>query len=493
MRNGVERLFVVSNRVAQPGEVQTGGLATALQTVLREQRGVWMGWSGEHGEGPARVQIGDGIRYCTLDIPKPEFDSYYHHFSNRTLWPLFHYRVDLMDYQRDAYEGYRNVNRRFARALARELGPTDVVWVHDYHLIPLAHEMRKLGLSQRIGFFLHIPMPSWDVLSMLPGHEELLGFLTEYDLVGLQTDGDTENLRHSLQAIGRDQLPCELATFPIGIDADAVARAAAAPAAASAASGLRASLSGKRLAIGVDRLDYSKGLPDRFRAFSRHLERTGTRQALTYLQIAPPTRSAVPEYQSLRKELEGLAGHINGLYSRPDWTPIRYVNRSYPHHVLTGFYRSADLALVTPLRDGMNLVAKEYVASQDASNPGVLILSRLAGAADGLPEALLVNPHDVDDVASAIDTAMSMSVTERRQRWEAMMDSLRLNNINRWASDFLNRLRGLAYNKDAAAEMRVAKDGAILEPQRPSPVGTYAFLREAPDPGLWNYPFGRYL
>lgn len=457
------RLFVVSNRVAQPGDVQTGGLATALQTVLREHHGVWMGWSGRHGEGPPHIHTGDGVRYCTLDIPKSEFNAYYHHFANRTLWPLFHYRVDLVDYQREAYEGYREVNKRFARALAQELGPDDTVWIHDYHLIPLAHEMRKLGLGQRIGFFLHIPMPSWDVLSMLPGHEELLGFLTECDLVGLQTEGDTENLRHSLAAIGKKQVRCELATFPIGIDAQMVAQVAAAPAAISAAIGLRASLSGKRLAIGVDRLDYSKGLPERFRAFARHLERNGERgerhEPLTYLQIAPPTRAAVPEYQTLRKELEGLAGHINGLHSRPDWTPIRYVNRSYPHHVLTGFYRAADLALVTPLRDGMNLVAKEYVAAQDPLSPGVLVLSRLTGAAEGMPEALLVNPHDVDDVASAIDTAVAMPLSERRQRWEAMMAKLKLHDINRWASDFLERLRE-----------PVGSGGE--SPGRPSPAGT---------------------
>ena len=440
------RLFVVSNRVAQPGGVQTGGLATALQSVLREQRGVWVGWSGRYGEGPPHVHIGDGIRYCTLDIPEPEFNAYYHHFANRTLWPLFHYRVDLVDYQREAYEGYRNVNKRFARALAQELAPDDVVWIHDYHLIPLAHEMRKLGLGQRIGFFLHIPMPSWDVLSMLPGHEELLGFLTECDLVGLQTEGDMENLRRSLKEIGKKQLRCELAVFPVGIDAGAVAQVASAPVAISAANELRASLSGKRLAIGVDRLDYSKGLPERFRAFARHLERTDARrEPLTYLQIAPPTRVAVPEYQTLRKELEGLAGHINGLHSRPDWTPVRYVNHIYPHSVLTGFYRAADLALVTPLRDGMNLVAKEYVASQQASDPGVLVLSRLAGAADTMPEALLVNPHDVDDVASAIDTAVSMPASERRQRWEAMMDNLRRHDIKRWASDFLEHLRRSAH------------------------------------------------
>ena len=474
------RLFVVSNRVAQPGGMQIGGLATALQTVLREQRGVWVGWSGKYGEGPPHIHIGEGIRYCTLDIPKPDFNAYYHHFANRTLWPLFHYRVDLVDYRREAYEGYRDVNKRFAHALAQELRPDDVVWVHDYHLIPLAHEMRKLGLAQRIGFFLHIPMPSWDVLSMLPGHEELLGLLADYDLVGLQTVGDMENLRGYLQAIGKNHTPCELATFPIGIDAQAVAQAAAAPAATSAADELKASLSGKRLAIGVDRLDYSKGLPERFRAFARHLEhRKARREPLTYLQIAPTTREAVPEYQTLRKELEGLAGHINGLHARPDWTPIRYVNHSYPHSVLTGFYRAADLALVTPLRDGMNLVAKEYIASQDPADPGVLVLSRMAGAADAMPEALLVNPHDVDDVANAIDTAVSMPASERRQRWEAMMDNLRRHDIKRWASDFLERLRQPAHGGGQAGGSAVDAQPTAREDDAPPRKLALASIGEA--------------
>jgi trehalose 6-phosphate synthase len=457
----VGRLFVVSNRVAHPGDIQTGGLATALQAVLRERRGVWVGWSGKFGEGPPHIHIGDGIRYCTLDIPKPEFNAYYHHFANRTLWPLFHYRVDLVDYQREAYAGYRDVNKRFARVLAQELGRDDVVWVHDYHLIPLAHELRKLGLTQRIGFFLHIPMPSCDVLSMLPGHEELFGFLAEFDLVGLQTTGDTENLRRYFEATGNGQARCELATFPIGIDAEAVAQTAAAPSAISAADELRGSLSGKRLAIGVDRLDYSKGLPERFRAFARYLEKTqARREPLTYLQIAPTTREAVPEYQALRKELEGLAGHINGVHGGPGWTPIRYVNHSYPHSILTGFYRAAELALVTPLRDGMNLVAKEFIAAQEPSDPGVLVLSRLAGAAEALPEALLVNPHDMDEVAGAIDAAVSMPVAERRERWEAMMETLRRHDIKRWASDFLGRLHEPGLGAELAGTVGAAQSSS---------------------------------
>ncbi|WP_425605365.1 alpha,alpha-trehalose-phosphate synthase (UDP-forming) [Pseudoxanthomonas putridarboris] len=435
------RLFVVSNRVAHPGDVQVGGLATALRAVLRQQRGVWMGWSGAFGEGPPHVHIGDGIRYHTIDIPEQEFDAYYHQFANRTLWPLLHYRVDLMHYEREAHEGYLKVNARFAEELARELRGDDRVWVHDYHLIPLAHALRRRGVGQRMGFFLHIPWPSWDVLSMLPGHRELLMQLAEYDLVGLQTQADVDNLRRCFEGIGLDAPRCALDAFPIGIDTEAVAHAAAAPKALEAARELRRSLSGRKLAIGVDRLDYSKGLPERFRALARHLERDGHQQPeLTYLQIAPPTREVVPEYQALRDELERLAGHINGRHARPDWTPIRYINHSYPHAMLTGFYRAADLALVTPLRDGMNLVAKEYVAAQDPSDPGVLVLSHFAGAANELCEALLVNPHDIEETADGLRLAVAMPRHERQERWAAMMERLRENGIHAWTARFLQRL-----------------------------------------------------
>lgn len=437
------RLFVISNRVAQPGDVPTGGLANALHAMLREHRGVWMGWSGTLDDAAqAHVHIGDSIRYCTLDLPAAEFDAYYHRFANRTLWPLLHYRVDLVEYEREAYDGYLAVNRRFAETIAREVRGDDVIWVHDYHLVPLARELRSLGVSQRIGFFLHIPMPSWDVLSMMPGHDALLPQLADYDVVGLQTESDAEHLRQYFAMSGIDASRCEVKAFPIGIDADAVARTAAAAPAAQAARDLHASLGGRRLAIGVDRLDYSKGLPERFRAFERHLERRpANSDPLTYLQIAPPTREAVPEYQALRRELEGLAGHINGLHARPDWTPLRYVNHSYPHSLLTGMYRAADMALVTPMRDGMNLVAKEYVASQSPLDPGVLVLSRFAGAAAELGEALLVNPHDIDEVADAIGAAACMPRAERRERWDAMMAHLRGHGIGAWAEDFLTALR----------------------------------------------------
>ncbi len=438
----MSRLFVVSNRVAYPGAVHAGGLAVALHGVLRQRRGVWFGWSGSFGEAPPRVQIGDGIRFCLLDVPQHEFEGYYHGFANRALWPLLHYRVDLIHFDRGEYARYLAVNDRFADALARELRGDDEVWIHDYHLIPLARALRARGIRQRIGFFLHIPLPSPDVLYMLPDHLDVFSALACYDLVGVQTEADAENLRQYFAHMGVDAASCEVAAFPIGIDVDQVARSAVSVRGREAVTALRQSLSDRRLAIGVDRLDYSKGLPERFHAFGRYLdEHPHAPDNLTYLQIAPPSREDVPEYRALRDELERVAGHINGRHARPDWTPLRYVNQCYPHDVLAGFYRTADIGLVTPLRDGMNLVAKEYVAAQDPADPGVLVLSRFAGAAHALPEALLVNPHDTEEMADSIALARSMPLGERRARWSTMLDTLRRNDITAWARDFLGHLR----------------------------------------------------
>jgi trehalose 6-phosphate synthase len=438
----VSRLFVVSNRVALPGAVRAGGLAVALHGVLKERRGVWFGWSGEFGDGPSRVQIGDGIRFCLLDVPEDEFEGYYHGFANRALWPLLHYRVDLIHFDRSEYAHYLAVNDRFADALARELRSNDEVWVHDYHFIPLAAAMRARGLGQRIGFFLHIPLPSWDVLCMLPDHREIFSTLSRYDLVGVQTQADADNLRRYFEAVGIDARGCTIEAFPIGIDAAQVARDAVSARGCEAVAALRRSLEDRRLAIGVDRLDYSKGLPERFQAFGAYLDaHPDDVGRLTYLQIAPPSREDVPEYRDLREQLERFAGHINGRLARPDWTPIRYVNHCYPHDVLAGFYRAADVALVTPLRDGMNLVAKEYVAAQDPRDPGVLILSRFAGAAHQLQDALLVNPHDIDEMADAIARARSMPRAEREARWSSMYEALRQSSIGAWADGFLARLQ----------------------------------------------------
>ncbi|MDV3467812.1 alpha,alpha-trehalose-phosphate synthase (UDP-forming) [Stenotrophomonas sp. C3(2023)] len=452
----MSRLVVVSNRVAVPGEQRAGGLAVGLQAALEERGGVWFGWSGKsvRDESGALHEQRDGdIQFVTMDLNKRDVDGYYNGFANRTLWPLLHFRLDLVDYDRGTRETYHRVNALFADKLAPLLREDDIVWIHDYHLIPLGALLRERGIGCRIGFFLHVPMPSADLLQAMPDHLRLLSSLYAYDLVGFQTQRDTDRFQTYLRLFGggrvlpdgRLQAPdgrhFRAATFPIGIDTARIAAQAKAAANKSAVKDLRASLRDRQLAIGVDRLDYSKGLPERFQGFERYLDRHPDQHgSLTYLQIAPVSRGDVTEYRQLRTQLEQIAGHINGGHAAPDWTPLRYVNQNFSHATLTGFYRAAAVGLVTPLRDGMNLVAKEYVASQDPDNPGVLVLSLLAGAADELKQALLVNPHDLDGVADAIATASTMSLKRRQERWHAMMEHLHRFDINHWRRSFLGTL-----------------------------------------------------
>lgn len=450
------RLVVVSNRVALPGKTSTGGLASAMLAALQERGGLWFGWSGKiSASEKLHRSSDDAIDYATLDLSRKDHDEFYAGFANRTLWPLFHYRADMVDYQRSHLDGYIRVNRLFADHLARLLEPDDIIWVHDYHLIPLAAMLRKLGVKNRIGFFLHTPLPAAALLIALPKHRELLETLASYDLVGLHTARDLRALEdYFLHEIGGAMRPggrlraangrsFRAGVFPISIDTALVAQAAAEAGSLDEVKQLRASMDKRALIIGVDRLDYSKGLPERFNAYAHLLERAPElHRQITFLQIAPTSRSTVPEYRQIRRDLERSAGHINGMYAAPDWVPIRYVNQSFPHSVLTGFYRAARVGLITPLRDGMNLVAKEYIASQDPKNPGVLVLSRFAGAAFELPDALLVNPADTAEVADALERALKMSLKERTQRWRAMMNVLEKNDITAWRNSFLNALAG---------------------------------------------------
>ncbi|GAB3363254.1 alpha,alpha-trehalose-phosphate synthase (UDP-forming) [Lysobacter rhizosphaerae] len=452
----MSRLVMVSNRVALPGESRAGGLAIALKAAMEESGGLWFGWSGRiAAESGHMHEIDAGnVRYITVDLSEQDRDDYYNGFANRTLWPLLHFRMDLVDYRREMYAGYLRVNALFAERLAPLLDEDDVVWVHDYHLIPLAQLLRERGARCRLGFFLHVPMPSSDLLAALPDHSRLFEGLSAYDLVGFQTERDLERFQDYVRLFGRGRVvehgvletaggrQLHAGAFPISIDTNQISTLAAKAVGKASVKRLAASMSGRSLAIGVDRLDYSKGLPERFRAFERYLQRhPEQRGRLTYLQIAPVSRDTLPEYRTLRRELEQLAGHINGTRADADWTPVRYVNRNYPHASLTGFLRLARVALVTPLRDGMNLVAKEFVAAQDAEDPGVLVLSSFAGAARELTQALLVNPYDLDGVADAIAIAVAMPLEERRERWQAMMRRLRHHDITAWRQHFLATLR----------------------------------------------------
>jgi trehalose 6-phosphate synthase len=455
----VSRLVVVSNRVALPGENRAGGLATGLLAALSERGGLWFGWSGRsvNVDSGALHEAQDGpIRYLTMDLSKNDLESYYNGFSNRALWPLLHFRLDLVDYDRRKREGYWKVNRLFADTLAPLLRDDDTVWIHDYHLIPLAALLRERGIACRIGFFLHVPVPSADLIQALPDHRSLFSALYSYDLLGFQTRRDVDRFQSYVRLFGGGTLidsdwikapdgrRVRTSAFPIGIDTEHIARQARSAASNKPVRDLRQSLQHRKLAIGVDRLDYSKGLPERFHGFERYLQRYPQQKGdMTFLQIAPVSRGSVNEYRKLRGDLERLAGHINGGHAEADWTPLRYVNQNYAHSTLTGFYRQAAVGLVTPLRDGMNLVAKEYIAAQAPDNPGMLVLSLLAGAADELKQALLVNPHDLDGVADAIATAANMPLAERIERWRAMMEHLRTHDIHRWRRDYLLALEGV--------------------------------------------------
>ena len=448
------RLVVISNRIALPGQTSTGGLASAMQAALQERGGLWFGWSGKVSSEKKLKRVShESIDYATFDLSRQDHDEFYAGFANRTLWPLLHYRLDMVDYQRSHLDGYMRTNALFADHLVKLLKPDDIVWVHDYHLIPMASMLRKRGVKNRIGFFLHTPLPPAALLIVLPKHRDLFETLASYDLVGLQTARDLRALEDyfvheiggTMRTGGRlraaDGRSFRAGVFPISIDTPLVAQTAKDAESLEEIKQLKNSLEGRALIIGVDRLDYSKGLPERFNGYALLLERAPElHREITFLQIAPTSRGVVPQYRQIRRDLERSDGHINGMYAAPDWVPIRYVNQSFPHSVLTGYYRTARVGLVTPLRDGMNLVAKEYVASQDPKNPGVLVLSRFAGAAFELPDALLINPADATEVADAVERALKMPLKERRRRWRAMMDVLEQHDLTMWRNSFIKAL-----------------------------------------------------
>ena len=455
----MSRLIVVSNRVPLPdkhGAAPAGGLAVALQAALKERGGIWLGWSGKTAaaDDPGELQAMDrgNIRYLLTDLTERDLEEYYQGFANRVLWPICHYRLDLAEYGRREMAGYFRVNRFFAERLAPLVRPDDVIWVHDYHLIPLAAELRKLGIANRIGFFLHIPWPAPDVLFAMPVYEAILKGLSSYDLVGFQTNNDRRNfvdglLRHSWVA-AKSETEFEVdghafraLAFPIGIETAEFMSFARRASGTGIARRMHQSLDGKKLILGVDRLDYSKGITQRIDAFEKFLIRHPDRERnVTFLQNTPKSRSEVPEYQAMQRDVAEQAGRVNGAMGTIDWVPIRYVNRSLSRPALAGLYRMAKVALVTPLRDGMNLVAKEFVAAQPEDDPGVLILSRFAGAAEELDSALLVNPYDVEGTAEAIRRGLDMPLEERQERWQTMLGTLKANDVFRWSSSFLREL-----------------------------------------------------
>ncbi|MGV0876501.1 alpha,alpha-trehalose-phosphate synthase (UDP-forming) [Martelella sp. FLE1502] len=455
----MSRLIVVSNRVPLPdknGNPPPGGLAIALHAALEKQNGLWMGWSGRQCSGTEqpsliRQRIGR-IDYALTDLTKKDISEYYNGFANRVLWPTFHCRLDLSEYARSEMSGYYRVNRLFADLLMPLIEPDDVIWVHDYHLIPLAEELRMRGCANKIGFFLHIPWPPADILFAMPVYDVILRGLSSYDLVGFHTDYDVGNFSECLRREGvgerLEKNSCRAygrvfrcSAFPISIDTAEFERLAVDAVDDPLVVRTKMSLGASDLVIGVDRLDYSKGITQRIDAFHRFLRENPSRLGkTTLLQVTPKSRSNVPEYAAMQKAVAELAGRVNGELGTVDWSPVRYINQSLGRAPLAGLYRRARVGLVTPLRDGMNLVAKEYVAAQAPDDPGVLVLSRFAGAARELDSALIVNPYDLDAVASAVNAALSMPREARQERWRAMIEKLRANDVFSWCKSFLNAL-----------------------------------------------------
>ncbi len=453
----MSRLVAISNRVAKAAAWQkgpVGGLASALSAALRDRNGVWFGWSGEinEDEKPIRLQKARGITFATVDLSKADYEDYYAGFANQTIWPLFHYRTGLTSIQQSYSDGYYRVNEKFAQSLTPLLRRDDVIWIHDYHLIPLARELRRVGAQNKIGFFLHIPWPAAEVLYALPGHRKLVESIFSYDLVGFQTPSDLKAFTDYVlqeaegEVVAGNRLRCfnheiEVDVFPIGCDAAAFSAQSESEEGRKHAARMKESIAGRDMILGVDRLDYSKGIDRRFRSYATLLKQCPEfHQKVFMLQIAPSSRSDVPEYQEIKKQLEFLSGQINGEFADYDWVPLRYVNRAYASAALASIYRASRVALVTPLRDGMNLVAKEFIACQDKEDPGVLILSRFAGAAHQMRQALIVNPYDEEEVARALQRALTMPYKERLSRWEDLFESVCEHDVHAWVSCYLTKL-----------------------------------------------------
>jgi trehalose 6-phosphate synthase/phosphatase len=475
-----QRLVVVSNRlpiilsrdaagalVATPG---AGGLVTSLAPVLRHRGGVWVGWAGLPGDDPALQQAvagapgHAGYDVATVPLSEEEQAGFYHGFSNEVLWPLFHSLDAACNFDPAYWTSYCTVNRRYAQVVAEHARSDDFVWVHDYQLLLVGGALRDLGWTAPMAFFLHIPFPPLEGFLRLPWRFQVLRSLLAYDLVGFQTVQDRRNFITCVRTLLRGgvrlsaggqrvELPdghvVRIGTFPIGIDAMAYERQAASAEVGALAAALHAQLPDRQLILGVDRLDYTKGIPERLEAFRLALRRfPELHRRVTLIQVVVPSRADIGSYHDLKERIDRLVGEINGEFTHPGgWVPIHYVFRPLPRADLLAYYRACEVALITPLRDGMNLVAKEYCACT-ANGDGVLILSEFAGAAAQLQRgALLVNPYDVERVATAIHQAVTMPLSERRTRMRRLRRVVRSQDVFWWVESFL----GAAFARDLAA------------------------------------------
>jgi trehalose 6-phosphate synthase len=463
----MSRVVLVSNRVLDPTKAaRAGGVPVVLANIARTRDALWFGWNGEVKPAGEMDVVTRKGRIATTSLSETDYAGYYLGYANSVLWPVFHNRLELAKFEAGFFEQFVDVNKRLAGLLLPMLASDDVIWVHDYELIPFAAELRRRGVGNPIGFFLHIPFPSWQTFMAIPEHRELARALAAYDLIGLQTAADVANLLNYMSqgAFGRivpdgrirvfERL-VSIASFPVGIDLSDFTKV-------KRASGLAQSHSSVSRIVGVDRLDYTKGLPQKFKAFGRLLDKYPHYQRQVVLtQIAPPTRESVEGYSDIRHELENLAGSINGRLGELDWVPIHYIYRSTPRRALGDIYRSSRICMVTPLRDGMNLIAKEYVAAQDTADPGVLILSKFAGAAEEMTDALIVNPYSIEETAEFIREALEMSPTERCARHAALLAGVQKRDAAAWSHSFLEHLKRLGSTEQSNALIASATNRSI--------------------------------
>ncbi|NIP43510.1 MAG: trehalose-6-phosphate synthase [candidate division Zixibacteria bacterium] len=478
-RRSKRRLLVVSNRLPiciksdggrmeiQPG---SGGLVTALAPIIRNTGGVWIGWPGceltpEVDRLIRNYNIEHLFNLQAINISEEEVENYYRGFSNEAVWPLFHDLLGQCKFEGEHWEYYRNVNRRFAEKILEIAEPGDLIWIHDYHLIMVAHYLRQMNVQHPLAFFLHTPFPNYDLLRRLPWKDHIIGGLLDYDLIGFQTRRDRRNFcrcakelipsldikafyRHSNVHYGRREI--KVGNFPISIDFSEFSDGARAEEVEKEANYLKQKCQSKSLVLGVDRLDYTKGIPERFLAYERALEKyPELRGNICLLQLAVPSRSHLSAYQDIRETLEWMVGRINGRFSEFGWQAIQYIYRSVSRTELLGFYRACDIGLLTPLRDGMNLVAKEFCAST-VDNNGVLILSEFAGASEQLSKgAIMVNPYNREETADAIYQAYNMDLAERARRMNILRSEVKRNDIFRWVEWFLSSFR--EYEREEAA------------------------------------------
>jgi trehalose 6-phosphate synthase len=462
---GQSEFVVVANRLpvdqvrSADGETEwrrsPGGLVTALQPVLAEHRGTWVGWLGRATEPeedtPEPFEL-DEMRLRPVPLTADEITRYYEGFSNSSLWPLYHDAVETPVFKRRWWDAYRRVNLRFAQAAAQEAAPGAMVWVQDYQLQLVPAMLRELRPDVRIGFFLHIPFPPVELFMQLPRRVEVLRGLLGADLVGFQRPLGAQNFiqlaNHLLDLeIGDKQITLAdgrvvvADAFPISIDVSAMEKLAASPEVQARAKQIRAELGDPEIVLlGVDRLDYTKGIERRLKAFRELLaEERLSVPASVMVQVATPSRERIEHYQSLRVKVEREVGRINGEYGRVGVPAVHYLHQSYSRAELAALYCAADVMMVTPLRDGMNLVAKEYVAAR-VDGLGAMVLSEFAGAAAELPQAFLCNPHDLDGVKDSLERAVRVTDAEAHDRMRAMREHLRHHDVHKWAEDFLAQL-----------------------------------------------------